>query len=84
MRTFLAGKLTAIQFGDAVVLCSPTTEYTDRLEFWSAQDRTFGVGSIPMTDREGRDNSNELMVLTATTIMRVIVDGDKVTTFTPV
>ena len=55
----------------------PGSEYTDRLELKSATDRTFGIG----VTQDVRDN--QLMVLTATTLMKVAVDGDKVTNFHP-
>lgn len=80
-----------IQFGDTVVICAPgkpfrdgvrnmpnrwvDTEYTDRLELKSASDRTLGVGVL----RVGDDNN--LMVLTAATLMKVAIDGEKVVQF---
>lgn len=69
------GTLVTIQFGDTVVICAPDTEYTDRLELKSASDRTLGVGVL----RVGDDNN--LMVLTAATLMKVAIDGEKVVQF---
>ena len=53
------------------------SEYTDRLELKSATDRTFGVGVI-----QDRDD-NELMVLTSATLMKVVIDAEKVASFHP-
>ena len=50
------------------------TEYTDRLELKSASDRTLGVGVIFTDDAT-------LMVLTAATLMKVVIDAEKVVKF---
>ncbi|THG99186.1 hypothetical protein EW026_g3129 [Hermanssonia centrifuga] len=75
MRLLSQGQIIAIQFGDTVVLCAPATEYTDRLELKSSSDRTFGVGVL----RNG--DENELIILTAATLMKVFVDNDEVAKF---
>ncbi|KAJ3533367.1 hypothetical protein NM688_g7291 [Phlebia brevispora] len=77
MQTLLEGELISIQFGDAVVLCSPVTEYTDRLELKSATDRTFGVGIIENEDE------NEFMILTSATLMKVGIDTAQIANFQP-
>ncbi|KII88453.1 hypothetical protein PLICRDRAFT_110437 [Plicaturopsis crispa FD-325 SS-3] len=68
------GELVSIQFGDAVALCARDSKYADRVELKSATDRTLGVGVA----EEGA-----LLVLTAATMMRVLVDTDKIKSFDP-
>ena len=51
------------------------TAYNDRLELKSATDRTLGVGVLRM------DDEDVLMVLTAATLMKVAIDGEKVVNF---
>jgi nuclear pore complex protein Nup133 len=51
------------------------TEYTDRLELKSASDRTLGVGVLRVGDE------NTLMLLTAATLMKVVIDEEKVAQF---
>ena len=75
MQLLLKGQLVAIQFGDAVALCAPGTEYTDRLELKSATDRTFGIGVA--------HGDEDLVVLTAVTLMKVITDAEKIASFRP-
>ena len=77
MQMLLNGQLIAIQFGDAVVLCAPGTEYTDRLELKSATDRTFGLGVVK------GDGERDLMILTAMTLMKVNADAEKIASFRP-
>lgn len=51
------------------------SEYRDRLELKAANDRTLGVGVSPTT--------NLLLILTATTMMKVVVDLEKIQAFKP-
>ena len=91
MQLLMRGRIISIQFGDTVVICAPgrltlpltlgffpdilaDTEYTDRLELKSASDRTLGVGVIFTDDAT-------LMVLTAATLMKVVIDAEKVVKF---
>ncbi|KAI0094031.1 Non-repetitive/WGA-negative nucleoporin C-terminal-domain-containing protein [Irpex rosettiformis] len=80
-----SGSIIAIQFGETVVLCAPLTEYTDRLELKSATNRTFGVAVLPLEDEEKDEGLGEknLIVLAASTLMRVLVDRDHVAQFKP-
>ncbi|KDQ60778.1 hypothetical protein JAAARDRAFT_190924 [Jaapia argillacea MUCL 33604] len=75
MKLISGGTLVGIQFGDAVTLTSRDTNYQDRLELKSATDRTLGVG---ITEAE-----NEVLVMTAATMMKVTVDLDAVSEFDP-
>ena len=61
------------------------TEYTDRLELKSSSDRTLGVAVLPLEDEENDDGQGgkSLMVLTAATLMKVLVDRDRVANFHP-
>lgn len=61
------------------------TEYTDRLELKSSSDRTLGVAVLPLEDEENDDGQGgkSLMVLTAATLMKVLVDRDSVASFQP-
>ncbi|KAI0362165.1 hypothetical protein OH77DRAFT_1515456 [Trametes cingulata] len=68
-------KLLAIQFGDAVTICSQENEYMDRLELKSAMDRTLGVGVV--------QGESEFLVLTAATMMKTTIDLDEVASFHP-
>ncbi|KAI0341587.1 hypothetical protein BDW22DRAFT_1358408 [Trametopsis cervina] len=77
------GSIIAIQFGDTVVLCAPSTEYTDRLELKSTSDRTLGLAVLPLEDEQNDDGTGgkTLIVLTAATLMKVLVDRDQVASF---
>ncbi|KAI0374941.1 hypothetical protein BV20DRAFT_934524 [Pilatotrama ljubarskyi] len=68
-------KLLAIQFGDAVTICSQENEYMDRLELKSAMDRTLGLGVV--------QGESEFLVLTAATMMKTTIDLDEVASFHP-
>ncbi|TFK55057.1 hypothetical protein OE88DRAFT_1674600 [Heliocybe sulcata] len=76
MTLMASGSLVAVQFGDAVALCSRETEYRDRIALKSASDRTLGLGAV--------EQGSELLIMTATTIMKVVVDMEKVADFDPV
>ncbi|KAJ3516620.1 hypothetical protein NLJ89_g1011 [Agrocybe chaxingu] len=69
------GSIVSVQFGDAVALCARQSEYRDRLELKSASDRTLGVGVSSST--------NLLLILTATTMMKVSLDLEKIQAFIP-
>lgn len=47
----------------------------DRLELKSTSDRTFGIGSV--------EGESEVLVLTAATLMRALIDEDAVAKFDP-
>lgn len=51
------------------------TEYMDRLELKSTSDRTFGLGVV--------EGESEILVLTAATLMRALIDEDAVANFDP-
>ncbi|KAI0748169.1 Non-repetitive/WGA-negative nucleoporin C-terminal-domain-containing protein [Daedaleopsis nitida] len=68
-------KLVAIQFGDAVTICAQENEYMDRLELKSSTDRTLGIGVI--------EGEGSLLVLTAATMMKTMVDPNEVALFHP-
>lgn len=71
---FLAGgAVVVVQFGDAVALVARDSDYRDRLELKSATDRTLGVGAY--------ESGGTLLMLTASTMMRVVVDNEKIDTF---
>ncbi len=81
----------SVQFGDAVAFvargCYPVfaflssnildlgSEYRDRLELKIIKDRTLGLGV--------NLSSNFLLILTATTMMKVCLDLDKINAFKP-
>ncbi|THH17812.1 hypothetical protein EW146_g3080 [Bondarzewia mesenterica] len=69
------GALMVVQFGDAIAVCARDTEYKDRVALKSAMDRTLGVGVV--------DNRSELLILTASTMMKAIIDIDQVSNFHP-
>ncbi len=87
------GSIISVQFGDAVALCARglqiytstnlfsesgnvlESEYRDRLELKSSSDRTLGVGVNLST--------NFLLILTATNMMKVSLDLDKIKAFKP-
>jgi nuclear pore complex protein Nup133 len=64
-----------VQFGDAVALCARQSEYRDRLELRSISDRTLGLG-VSLS-------SSLLLVLSATTMMKVSLDLDRIEAFKP-
>ncbi|KAF8077905.1 hypothetical protein FPV67DRAFT_1405325 [Lyophyllum atratum] len=66
----LDGALISVQFGDAVAFCARDVDYRERLELKSATDRTLGVGV-------SRDDG-PLLVLTATAMLKVTINLDKV------
>ncbi|KAF9454530.1 hypothetical protein P691DRAFT_655678 [Macrolepiota fuliginosa MF-IS2] len=73
MQFLASGAVVVVQFGDAVALVARDSDYRDRLELKSASDRTLGVGSY------GSDST--LLMLTASTMMRVVVDVEKIDAF---
>ncbi|KAI0797979.1 hypothetical protein C8Q75DRAFT_801881 [Abortiporus biennis] len=75
LDVILGGKVIVIQFGDTVTLCARDTEWMDRLELKSSRDRTLGVGVI--------EGESEVLVLTAGTVMKTIIDTDAVEKFNP-
>ncbi|KAH9946079.1 uncharacterized protein BXZ73DRAFT_86275 [Epithele typhae] len=76
LQILLPERVLAVQFGDAVTVCALINEYMDRLELKSTTDRTLGVG---VAQEDG-----SLLVLTASTMMRVTVDMEEVARFDPV
>ncbi|EJF65900.1 hypothetical protein DICSQDRAFT_49916 [Dichomitus squalens LYAD-421 SS1] len=75
LQTVVPAKLVAVQFGDAVTICSQENDYMDRLELKSTSDRTLGVGVI--------ERESSLLVLTAATMMKTEIDLDEVARFHP-
>ncbi|KAF8163334.1 methyltransferase type 11 [Crassisporium funariophilum] len=75
IQLIFAGSIVSVQFGDAVALCARVSEYRDRLELKSHSDRTLGVGVSLST--------NVLLILTATTMMKVTLDFEKIQSFIP-
>ncbi|CAA7271672.1 unnamed protein product [Cyclocybe aegerita] len=75
IQPIYGGSIVSVQFGDAVALCARQSEYRDRLELKSASDRTLGVGVSSST--------NLLLILTATTMMKVSLDLEKIQAFIP-
>ncbi|PFH54313.1 hypothetical protein AMATHDRAFT_72820 [Amanita thiersii Skay4041] len=75
IQLILGGVMICVQFGDAVALCARDSEYRNRLELKSATDRTLGVGVI--------HSDSTCLILTATTMMRVFVDIEKIQDFNP-
>jgi len=93
VQLVLGGVLTSIQFGDVVALCArggvchishekwlthiphPDSDYRDRLELKSTTDRTLGVGVI--------ESEGTLLILTAATMMKAIIDVENVIAFDP-
>ncbi|EPQ58276.1 hypothetical protein GLOTRDRAFT_57100 [Gloeophyllum trabeum ATCC 11539] len=73
MKLLASGELMAVQFGDAVALCARDTAYRDRIALKSATDRTLGLGAV--------EHASELLIMTATTIMKVMVDMEQVNEF---
>ncbi|XP_006458086.1 hypothetical protein AGABI2DRAFT_216285 [Agaricus bisporus var. bisporus H97] len=71
---FLAnGAVAVVQFGDAVTFIARDSNYRDRLELKSVTDRTLGVGVY--------ESDRTLLMLTASTMMRVRVDVEKIEAF---
>lgn len=75
IQVLFSGSLISVQFGDAVALCARESEYQDRLELKSTIDRTLGVG-VSQTN-------NTLLVLTASTLMKVHLDMERILAFNP-
>ncbi|KDR81643.1 hypothetical protein GALMADRAFT_239719 [Galerina marginata CBS 339.88] len=75
VQLIYGGFIISVQFGDAVALCARGSEYSDRLELKSTNDRTLGVGVSPST--------NLLLLLTASTMMKVSLDLEKIQAFMP-
>ncbi|TCD68905.1 hypothetical protein EIP91_009455 [Steccherinum ochraceum] len=75
LQLLAENKIVVIQFGDTVAICSRDTVYMDRLELKSSSDRTLGVGVMA--------GNNDLLVLTAATLMKTWVDTDAVQRFDP-
>ncbi|KAI0035097.1 hypothetical protein K488DRAFT_44136 [Vararia minispora EC-137] len=73
LQLMLNGLLFVVQFGDAITICARDNDYQDRIVLKSAEDRTLGVGVI--------DAHSELLILSATTLMKVVVDYDEVSAF---
>ncbi|KAI0065375.1 hypothetical protein BV25DRAFT_1880143 [Artomyces pyxidatus] len=75
LQLIMGGSLLVVQFGDAITFCARDTDWRDRIELKSATDRTLGVGVV-------KDQS-ELLILTASTMMKVAIDFDEVVKFDP-
>ncbi|PPR00501.1 hypothetical protein CVT24_005524 [Panaeolus cyanescens] len=73
IQHLFSGSIVSVQFGDAVALCARNTDYRDRLELKQGVDRTLGVGVSTAT--------NTLLILTATTMMKVTMDLEKIQNF---
>ncbi|TFK76396.1 hypothetical protein BDN72DRAFT_755585 [Pluteus cervinus] len=69
------GELTAIQFGEVVILCSQDSGFQDRLQLASTTDRTLGLG-VSSTD-------NSILILSASVMVRATLNLDKISTFDP-
>ncbi|KAI0302174.1 Non-repetitive/WGA-negative nucleoporin C-terminal-domain-containing protein [Russula brevipes] len=73
LRLMLGGAILIVQFGDAIAFCSRDNDFKDRIELKSSTDRTLGVCVA--------DAQSFLLVLTASTIMKVALDIDQVQAF---
>ncbi|KAJ7219294.1 hypothetical protein GGX14DRAFT_591296, partial [Mycena pura] len=73
IQSLFDGRLTSVQFGDAVALCAQDSDYRDRIELKSTSDRTLGVGVV--------QNGGSLLILTAATMMKAQIDMDAVLVF---
>jgi nuclear pore complex protein Nup133 len=73
------GVAIAVHFGDAVAFCATGYEntYADFLSLKGDGDRVLGVG----TANGGVEG--EVLVLTAGTMLRVVLDGEKILSFDP-
>ncbi|KAI0322245.1 Non-repetitive/WGA-negative nucleoporin C-terminal-domain-containing protein [Amylostereum chailletii] len=75
IQLMLGGSLISVQFGDAIALCARDNDYKDRIALKSSFDRTLGVGII--------EEQAQLLVLTASTMMKATIDFDEVSEFNP-
>ncbi|KIL69792.1 hypothetical protein M378DRAFT_69338 [Amanita muscaria Koide BX008] len=75
IKLVLGGVIVIVQFGDAVALCARESEYRDRLELKSITDRTLGIGVV--------QSDSTFLLLTASLMMKIYIDVDKVQTFDP-
>ncbi|KAF8654069.1 hypothetical protein AX16_003602 [Volvariella volvacea WC 439] len=75
IRLIDGGTLVSIQFGDAVALCARDSEFRDRLELKSPLDRTLGISIA--------QNEPALLILNASTMIRVTINLDKAYNFDP-
>ncbi|KAH9966798.1 Non-repetitive/WGA-negative nucleoporin C-terminal-domain-containing protein [Russula dissimulans] len=73
LRLMLGGAILVVQFGDAIAFCSRDNDFKDRIELKSSTDRTLGVCV--------EDSRSCLLVLTASTVMKVTLDFDQVEKF---
>ncbi|KAI9509614.1 Non-repetitive/WGA-negative nucleoporin C-terminal-domain-containing protein [Russula earlei] len=73
LRLMLGGAILIVQFGDAIAFCSRDNDFKDRIELKSSTDRTLGVCV--------EDAQSCLLVLTASTVMKLILDFDQVEKF---
>jgi nuclear pore complex protein Nup133 len=84
------GVLIGVQFGDAVVICGrgkfttgvsglllilSESDYSDRLELKSSSDRTIGAAVVA--------SDNQMLILTASLMMKAAVDVIEVLSFNP-
>ncbi|KAF9476583.1 methyltransferase type 11 [Pholiota conissans] len=75
IQPIYGGSIISVQFGDVVALVARESEYRDRLELKSLNDRTLGLGVS--------QDSNFLLILTATSMMKVSLDLEKIDSFMP-
>ncbi|KAH9981165.1 Non-repetitive/WGA-negative nucleoporin C-terminal-domain-containing protein [Lactifluus volemus] len=66
LRLMLGGAILVVQFGDAIAFCSRDNDFKDRIELKSSTDRTLGICVA--------DTQSYLLVLTASTTMKVTLD----------
>lgn len=73
LRLMLGGAILVVQFGDAIAFCSRDNDFQDRIELKSSTDRTLGVCVA--------DAQSSMLVLAASTIMKVTLDFDQIKKF---
>ncbi|KAF5315570.1 hypothetical protein D9611_004731 [Ephemerocybe angulata] len=73
IQLLLSGAIVSVEFGDTVAFCSQDSDYQDRIQLKSVADRTLGVGVL--------QDSNSLLVLTASSMMQVHLSLDKIRNF---
>lgn len=69
------GQVVAIQFGNAIALCSQESEYCDRLELNGVTDRVLGMG-VP-------EASNTVLVMTVGLMIKATIDLEAMRQYDP-
>ncbi|KAL1745686.1 hypothetical protein HDZ31DRAFT_35821 [Schizophyllum fasciatum] len=75
IKIVAGGEVVAIQFGNAIALCSQVSEYCDRLELYGVTDRVLGMG-VP-------EGSNTVLSMTVGVMIKTTIELGAIREYDP-